>query len=125
MQSFPDSIPSLTIDVGAVLIDPTVVKKLAVAQPIQPIIHSVHFAPEALECAVALVSGDLVVYRVADAPVNYTGSTDSEIIVLSHLPSLGSRFVPLYLLASRGRQLSACALCDIGNAIPHCALYCS
>ena len=116
-QDFPKPLPSLTIYPDEILNDDSIVKIL---QPhIETLsIQSVHVAPEALECAVALTSGDIVVYHPAMGLSPPEVAADIEIILLDHIrPAPGRRFEPYFMLNPFRGLIATCAMSDAGSFI--------
>jgi syntaxin-binding protein 5 len=113
-QDFPNPLPGFTIYADDILDDSSIAKIL---QPhIETLsIQSVHVAPEALECAVALTSGDIVVYHPAmDSKV----TVDMEIILLDHIrPTPGRKFEPYFMLTPNRGLVATCAMSDTGSFI--------
>ena len=116
-QDFPKPLPGFTIYPDDILDDPSIAKIL---QPhIETLsIQSVHVAPEALECAVALTSGDIVVYHSAMGLSPSKVPSDMEIILLDHIrPSPGRRFEPYFMLNPNRGLIATCAMSDTGSFI--------
>ena len=116
-QDFPKPLPGFTIYPDELLDDSSIAKIL---QPhIENLkIHSVHVAPEALECAVALTSGDIVVYHSAMGLSPSKVTVDMEIILLDHIhPSPGRRFEPYFMLNPNRGLVATCAMSDTGSFI--------
>lgn len=116
-QDFPKPLPSLTIYADEILDDSSIAKIL---QPyIETLsIQSVHVAPEALECAVVLTSGDIVVYHPAMCLSPTEVTADIEIILLDHIrPASGRRFEPYFMLNSNRGLIATCAMSDTGSFI--------
>ena len=116
-QDFPKPLPSLTIYPDEILDDSLIAKIL---QPhIETLsIQSVHVAPEALECAVALTTGDIIVYHSATglSPTKVNG--DIEIILLEPtFPAPGRRFGPYFMLNPNRGLIATCAMSDTGSFI--------
>ena len=116
-QDFPKPFPGFTIYPDDILDDSSIAKIL---QPyIETLsIQSVHVAPEALECAVALTSGDVVVYHPAMDLSPSKVTADMEIILLDHIrPTPGRRFEPYFMLNPGRGLIATCAMSDIGSFI--------
>ena len=116
-QDFPKPLPGFTIYPDDLLDDSSIVKIL---QPhIETLsIQSVHVAPEALECAVALTSGDIVVYHPAMGLSPTKVIADMEIILLDHIrPTPGRRFEPYFMLNPNRGLIATCAMSDTGSFI--------
>ena len=115
-HDFPKPLPGFTIYPDDILDDPSIAKIL---QPhIETLsIQSVHVAPEALECAVALTSGDIVVYHPAGQSSSKV-TADMEIILLDHIrPTPGRKFEPYFMLNSHRGLIATCAMSDTGSFI--------
>lgn len=110
---FPDAIPTMTIDLSDVVSN-------AIGDRIffpdeETSIHSVEVAPEALEFAVVLEKGDVVVYRSSPTLPNVANIPDSEITPLKQVvPHPEKRLSPYFLIPARKGNVKACALSDIG-----------
>ncbi|KAJ7170200.1 WD40 containing snare-dependent exocytosis protein [Mycena filopes] len=111
---FPKPLPSLTIDLGTLLTDPSVVRKVPTNQAV---LQSAYLARQSLECVVQLASGEIIVYRLktgSENPPKSPEAHDDEILSLEHvLTPDDSRFAPYFLLTT-GKPVSACAISDIG-----------
>ena len=116
-QDFPKPLPGLTIQLQDLLDDSSIVEILK--PHIENLnIQSVHVAPEALECAVALTSGDLVVYHPSRGLPSPDIIADTEIILLNHICSTpGRRFEPYFMLTPDRGSIAACAISDTGSLI--------
>ena len=116
-QDFPKPLSGFTIYPDELLDDSSIVKILQVH--IETLsIQSVHVAPEALECAVALTSGDIVVYHPAMGLSPTKVIADIEIILLDHIrPTPGRRFEPYFMLNSNRGSIATCAMSDTGSFI--------
>lgn len=115
-QDFPKPLPGLTIQVDDLLDDSSIVEILK--PHIDTLtIQSVHVAAEALECAVALTSGDIIVYH---PPVGLSPSKiimDTEIILLDHINSTpGRRLEPYFMLTPNKGSITTCAISDTGSS---------
>lgn len=82
-------------------------------------IHSVHLATEALECAIVLETGEVVVCRPPTSSLAWSSTQrDSEVVDLQHIrPSPGSKLVPYFLLATGRGKATTCAIADSGEMI--------
>lgn len=113
-QDFPKPLPGLTVQLDDLLDDSSI------AEILKPhvdtlTIQSVHVAPEALECAVPLTSGDIVVYRPSMGLPPSKVSADAEIILLDHIRSTpGRRLEPYFMLTPSRGSVAACAISDTG-----------
>ncbi|KAI0828996.1 lethal giant larvae like, C-terminal-domain-containing protein [Trametes gibbosa] len=127
-SSFPSPIPRLTIELAPLLIDNSLGLSRTHANPAhydprlsEQRVDTVHFAPEALECAVVLRSGAVILHRLdAQAEEGTFGQralVDEELVSLAHLrPRGGLRYSPAFGIKpqqSRG-LVTACALADVG-----------
>lgn len=96
---------------------PTLLEEAAIA--------SAHLAPQSLECAVVLGTGEVAVYRLntppsEDAAVPKT-LEDSELISATHVSVERNHFFyPAFVLSASRGSVSALAMSDIGK--PHTAL---
>ncbi|KAJ7040330.1 WD40 containing snare-dependent exocytosis protein [Mycena alexandri] len=113
---FPKSLPGLTIDLGTLLTDASVIKKTSPTMN-HAVLQSAYLARQSLECVIQLASGEIIVYRLKTGSENPPRSPevqDDEIVLLDHVfTSEGSRFAPYFLLTT-GKPVSACAISDIG-----------
>jgi syntaxin-binding protein 5 len=79
-------------------------------------IQSVHVAPEALECAVALTSGEIVVYHSATSTMGLSPSKATDVVLLDHIrPTPGRR--PYFMLNPNRGLIAICAISDTGSFI--------
>lgn len=116
-QDFPKPLPGLTIQVDDLLDDSSIVEIL---EPhIDTLnIQSLHVAPEALECAIVLTSGDIFVYHLSTGLSPPKVTADTEIILLDHIPSTpGRRLVPYFMLTPSRGPIATCAISDTGSLI--------
>jgi hypothetical protein len=113
-QEFPKPLPGLTIPLDDLLDDPSIVEILK--PHIDTLnIQSVHVAPEALECAVALTSGDIVVYHPSMGLSPSKVIADMEIILLDHIISTPRRLKPYFMLTPSRGSIATCAISDTGS----------
>lgn len=85
---------------------------------IQARIERVIFTTEALEVAVVLASGEVIVYRLHDdaQPDIKGGHMEEPFVHLGHVNvEKGLRFRPAFMMNS-AIPTSACALCDVGES---------
>lgn len=117
--SYPNPLPGLTIDVLALLADPTVASRTSPTLLEEAAIASAHLAPQSLECAVVLGTGEVAVYRLntppsEDAAVPKT-LEDSELISATHVSVERNHFFyPAFVLSASRGSVSALAMSDIG-----------
>lgn len=117
-NDWPEALPKLTIKLDDVFDDPRIADLLVT--PIQNIsIRSIEVAPEALECAVILQSGEVLVYHPRESrpkPSSPKISADAQIVLLDHIYSPpGSKLVPFFMLTAEKGPIETCALSDIGG----------
>ena len=120
--SYPNPLPSLTIDVLALLADPTAASHTPPNLLAEAHIVSSHLAPQSLECAVVLKSGEVAVFRLNNPP---SGDVmvpktldDPELISATHVSIVHGRyFYPAFILATARGSVSALAISDIGEII--------
>ncbi|GJE89618.1 hypothetical protein PsYK624_057220 [Phanerochaete sordida] len=118
-SSYPNPLPWLTIDVLSVLADPFVTSRTSPKLLEEAQIASCHMAPETLEFAVALESGEVVVFRMAppptgDASIPHT-LDDPELTSAAHVGGGEHRlYQPHFLLATNRGPATAVSLSDIG-----------
>lgn len=116
-QDFPKPLPGFTIYPDD-LLDDSSISKILLPHIETLSIQSVHVAPEALECAVALTSGDIVVYHSAMGLSPSKVTADMEIILLNHIrPTPGRRFEPYFMLNPNRGLIATCAMSDTGSFI--------
>lgn len=114
---FPNPVPSLTIDLLALLADASVASH--VPDEVVAVTHivSTHLATQSLECAVVLSGGEVAVFRLG-APEDsgvLKALDDPELISTAHiLPDPNRRFHPLFLLIAGRGPVSALGISDIG-----------
>ena len=119
-DDWPGALPVLDIRLDEVFDDPAIADILSV--PVDQVsIHSAEVALEALECAVILSSGEVLIYHPAvdrAAPASSKILADTEIMLLDHIciPP-GRRLVPYFILAANKGPVETCALSDIGEYI--------
>ncbi|KAF8167354.1 WD40 containing snare-dependent exocytosis protein [Crassisporium funariophilum] len=116
-NDFPKPLPGLTIRLDELLDDPAITERL-LSSIDSLAIQSVQVAPEALECAIALKSGEVIVYhastnRTGDPSPKINGGT--EIVLLEHIYTRpGRRLVPYFMLSAGRGAIEAYAMSDIG-----------
>jgi len=116
-EDWPKALTGLSIRLEDAFDDASFVDNLSA--PLEQLsIVSVQVAAEALECAVTLNSGEVLVYH--SASTKSTGSSlDKSIILLDHIqPRLGSRLKSYFLLSAGKGPVETFALSDIGMP-PH------
>ncbi|KAF8808127.1 WD40 containing snare-dependent exocytosis protein [Phlegmacium glaucopus] len=113
-QDFPKPLPGLTVQLDDLLDDSSIAEILK--HHIDSLtIQSVHVAPEALECAVALTSGDIVVYRPSMGLPPSKIVADIEIILLDGIRSTPTRRLePYFMLTPNRGSIATCAISDTG-----------
>jgi len=117
-DDFPNYLSHLTIQFQDLLRDSIFMDSIA-APPQSLVIQSVHLAPEALECAVVLNSGDVVVYYSStndDPQPSATKQVDAAIIKLDHIRLPHSRFQPFFMLSAQRGPIETCAMSEIGRS---------
>ena len=116
LADFPTLLPELTIDLLTVLAAPSIASQTSPELIGEGHISSTYFAPQSLECAVVLQSGEIAVFRQAEGVILQQNVKDQEIISASHLPvATGQKFHPSFLLIAKRGPATACALSDIGE----------
>ena len=115
-EDFPKPLPGLTIHLDDLLEDSSV---FTILKPYVDTltIQSVHVAPEALECAIVLTSGDIVIYHSVISPPKII--TDTGIMLLDHIrPTIpGRRFEPYFMLTPNRGPIATCAMSDTGSFV--------
>ncbi|PPQ79397.1 hypothetical protein CVT25_002667 [Psilocybe cyanescens] len=116
-HEWPAPIPGLTIQLDEIFDDPSIAQVFGNALSSLSI-QSVHVASEALELAILMKTGEVIVYHSSS---NRAGvwppkhSAASQIIMLDHLhPRLGSRLAPYFMFSPGKGPVEACALADTG-----------
>ncbi|PPQ63831.1 hypothetical protein CVT24_009781 [Panaeolus cyanescens] len=115
-SEWPKPLSGLTIQLND-LLDDTSILECLLAPADRLAISSVHLAPEALECAIVLESGEVLVYhsRNSSPPDPSKSMADTEIILLNQARSRAeSRLVPFFMLVAGKGPVEACAISDIG-----------
>jgi syntaxin-binding protein 5 len=116
---FPHPLPSLTIDLVAILTDPLVATRLPTDFLEQARLASVQLAMESLECLIGFKSGELLVYRFTTSSkqdTSFREASDKELTILDHLPrDQHKRFFPYLMLAPGRGPLVASSISDIGE----------
>ncbi|KAH9486242.1 hypothetical protein JR316_0000306 [Psilocybe cubensis] len=116
-NDWPEPIPGLTIQLYEILEDPGIAQIFGNALPSLSI-QSVLIASEALELAILMKSGEVIVYNSSShrsmvRSLNQT--TDPQIVMLDHLcPRPGCRLAPYFMFVPRKGPVEACALADTG-----------
>ncbi|KAK7465475.1 Lethal(2) giant larvae sro7 [Stygiomarasmius scandens] len=113
---FPHPLLNLHIDLGYLLSEPLVMKKLSGDKPN---IQIVKLASETLDCAIVLTTGDVIIEGlIPTSDQVYTSSlnsSDEELTSLQFLPALsGSAYSPLLILTPHKGSVSAIAMSDLG-----------
>ncbi|KDR85736.1 hypothetical protein GALMADRAFT_218826 [Galerina marginata CBS 339.88] len=116
-HEWPEPLPALSIGLNELFDDSTIAGILA--SPVDQIaIHSAQVAPEALECAMALKSGEVIVYHQSSSRSGASSPKvlgDTEILLLDHIRSPpGSRLTPYFIFAPGKGPVEAYVLSDIG-----------
>ena len=118
-HDWPEALPGLDIRLEDAFDDPAIADILSV--PIDRVsIHSAQVALEALECAVILSSGEVLIYHPAmnRVPASPKILADTEIMLLDHIyVPPGRRLVPYFILAANKGPVETCALSDIGEYV--------
>ncbi|KAG6335471.1 hypothetical protein ID866_3621 [Astraeus odoratus] len=111
-MDFPHCLYHLVIDVSDVLADPQLYEN---TPPIRPEVQSIQLAQEALECLVAMTSGEILVYRfrLRDEEQHTLNVTDKEIVLLDPGLSREHRFRPYILLRRQPSNTTCYTLSDI------------
>ncbi|KAK1234875.1 Lethal(2) giant larvae sro7 [Marasmius sp. AFHP31] len=111
---FPNPLPRLTVDLNIVLTDARVAPKLARSE--NRMIDIVDFAPESLEYAITLSSGEVVLYRMRSNDQDHSEDLhDPELVSLAHLSGVGdSKFAPYLLVDAKRGGVASISLADAG-----------
>ncbi|KAF8910138.1 lethal giant larvae like, C-terminal-domain-containing protein [Gymnopilus junonius] len=116
-HEWPEPLPALNVHLDELFDDAELVEYIS-CPPDKIAIQSVQVATDALECAIALKSGEIVVCHPAfNRPVTSSPKvlSDTEIILLDHLePLLGSRLTPSFIFAPGKGPVETYALSDVG-----------
>jgi len=119
-HAWPKPITSLTINIVDTLRDARLSERLSTG-PVQVSIQSVQVASEALQVAISLNSGEVLIYTstTQKIPGNSSSpkhSTDREIVLLDHIPCLPrNRLKPFFMLCAGRSLVQTFVLSDIGN----------
>lgn len=116
-SEWPKPLTGLTIQVND-LLDDTSILDCLLAPADRLSISSVHIAPEALECAIVMESGEVLVYhsRNSSPPDPSKSLSDTEILLLNQSRSRPeSRLIPFFMLVAGKGPVEACAISDIGD----------
>ncbi|KJA28406.1 hypothetical protein HYPSUDRAFT_197277 [Hypholoma sublateritium FD-334 SS-4] len=117
-HDWPKALPGLTIRLHDILEDPQS-SELLMATYDNVVIESVNLAAQALEVALTLKSGEVLVYRSAENSPRHPPRAmleDTDIVLLDHILSqTGTRMSPHFMLIADKGPVAACALSDIGT----------
>jgi len=119
-HAWPKPITSLTINIVETLRDASLSERLS-TDPIQVSIQSVQVASEALQVAISLNSGEVLIYTstTRKTPGNSSSPkhiTEREIVLLDHIPCLPrNRLKPFFMLCASHSLVQTLAMSDIGN----------
>jgi syntaxin-binding protein 5 len=115
LSSFPRLASELTIDILELLADS------AVSEHFPPVllqnvdIQSVQLSPYTLEVAVALTTGEIIIYHLDGVAGRYWESADSEFVCLEHIVGTSvQRFHPTLMLRAQRGSVVSYSLSDIG-----------
>ncbi|CAA7264832.1 unnamed protein product [Cyclocybe aegerita] len=116
-NEWPNPLPSLTIRLSELFDDASISKSLHL--PVEhAAIQSVQIAPDALECAIVLGSGDVLIYHSRSRLGSVTSSkvlAGTEITSLEQIYSPAtSRLRPFFMLGAGKGPVEACAISDTG-----------
>lgn len=129
-HAWPKPITSLTIRLVDILRNSSAAKKL-LAYPDQSSIESVQVAIEALEVAISLSSGEVLIYnstirKSADNSSSPKQIADKEIVLFDNIPCLRqNRLKPFFFIPAAQSHVQTCALSDIGNFLTFITGHCS
>ncbi|KAF9486583.1 hypothetical protein BDN70DRAFT_846519 [Pholiota conissans] len=116
-NDWPEALPKFTISLAEVF-DDSRIADLLITPIHKTSIQSVDVAQEAQECAIALTSGEVLVYHPRESrssPSSPNISSDAQIVMLDHVYSPpGSDMVPFFMLTSEKGPVETFALSDIG-----------
>lgn len=114
---WPEALPGLTVNLYDILEDPRG-SELLMATYDNVVIESVNLASQALEVALTLKSGEVLVFHSTEnspRPPPRTVSEDTDIVLLDHILSqTGTRMSPHFMLIADKGPVATCALSDIG-----------
>ncbi|KZV70969.1 hypothetical protein PENSPDRAFT_578479 [Peniophora sp. CONT] len=118
VSPFPTTMPSLSIDPLSVLSHPSICDRYHINPQQLPTVQSVQFLAEALEVAIVLSTGAVILYRLNGSRMSSQERPldDLELASLEHVPvSTGLRFHPI-LMVLPVEPVSSFALTSIGFA---------
>lgn len=132
-NSLPDPLPSLTIELSALLFEPSLrptpsdPAHTTAAEADSPEIDSILLAPDSLECITVFRNGAVILHRL---DVQSTGDPpeleDDELVSLAHLSVRnGLRYSPFCAIRSKYGRVTACAISDVGESSFECKAWCS
>ncbi|KAJ3517877.1 hypothetical protein NLJ89_g226 [Agrocybe chaxingu] len=125
-NEWPNPLPGLTICLSDLFDDASVAESLRL--PVEnAAIQSVQIAPDALECAIVLGSGEVLVYRSRSSVVSVTSPkvlADTEITSLEQIYSPAtSRLRPFFMLGADKGPVEACAISNTVRQSGHAEVY--
>ena len=109
---FPHPLPGLTVDIGAVWEALIARGKRDASKP--PSIQAISFAPDAVEVATTLNTGDVVVHRSAPVSKNMVVADEDITVLFSVQQDPRSKLYPYFALKGPD-QVEACSISDIGG----------
>lgn len=120
LHDFPESIDALEIDLQPAL---DIIDSEGAVNAVDGATRSIvttHFSPPTLECAIALNTGDLLVYRRKPTSVRQVDEThDTELRLLKHvIVEPWRKLAPYFALRrSEGGSIVSVALSEIGKLV--------
>lgn len=120
-KDFPYPLSGLSIDIAPILVDATVISQAPNMIARSPMITSVQLAPESRECAVALSTGDVLVFKKSSGSPQPEARKvdDPELLMIDHISNpLPRLFSPYCVVLSRG-EVTCFAQSDIGKTDPY------
>ncbi|EIN13878.1 hypothetical protein PUNSTDRAFT_110047 [Punctularia strigosozonata HHB-11173 SS5] len=116
---YPRLLTGLSIDVGPVLLDPSVSSLSPAFISGKVNITGAQLCSEASQCALVLDTGHLILYRLKrglGADLSKGHALDKEVLMLGHIPQLGygSGWCPDFMLSTDRGPVSSFSLSDYG-----------
>lgn len=117
-HDWPEAVPGFTIQLHDIFHDART-SELLMTTSKNAAIDSANFASQAMELALTLKSGEVLVYQSLENRSNASLAdiaVGGNITLLDHIPPQpGSRLAPYFLLVADKGPISTCALSDIGK----------
>lgn len=114
--AYPAPLPHLTIALPLLLSESCIAEASHPLALAQAEIQSAQLTSESGECAIAMRSGHVFVYRYDERQRNVSDITDEKdgVVRLAHIPAEAGTFQPMLMVENRWGAVSACELSSIG-----------